>query len=322
MSGSFELFKQQLDDAVGLIENSKAIKLGEMNLPATVVDTLVDTQSLIARCGQVCDKYQLKKPVIRVIHHLACSGGTLISKCISAMPNVFLLSEVHPYSDLALGKDKPKYAPSDVISLTKYAGIPKQKELAGKLFKQSIDQVYQHVENHGGILVLRDHTHADFNTQEPLPEISSLVSLLEDDYEVKSVLTLRNPIDSYASLVRLGWVHFEPQSFDEYCRRLLLLVEHFKSEQIFKYEEFLKEPQKEMQAITRALELPFNENFEDVFGIFNVTGDSGRSGDIISQRKRRVLSSSLELEIEESSSFKEIQRNIFSKNLADSEMVR
>ena len=37
-----------------------------------------------------------QKPVIRTIHHLACTGGTLISKCISSMPETALISEINP----------------------------------------------------------------------------------------------------------------------------------------------------------------------------------------------------------------------------------
>ncbi len=86
MSSSFELFKKQLDDSVELIEQSTVSELGEINLPSNL-DDIVDTSSLLARCDSICDKYESRKPTIRVIHHLACSGGTLFSKCISAMPN-------------------------------------------------------------------------------------------------------------------------------------------------------------------------------------------------------------------------------------------
>lgn len=33
---------------------------------------------------------------IRTIHHMACTGGTVFSKCLAVMPNVALLSEVNP----------------------------------------------------------------------------------------------------------------------------------------------------------------------------------------------------------------------------------
>ena len=162
MSSSFELFKRQLDDAIELIE-SKGIGMNSVKSLPSYVDELIDTQSLIARCEAVCEKHKASKPVIRVIHHLACSGGTLFSKCLSALPNVYLLSEVHPNTDLGVDMERPRYSPTDITSLARYANIPLWNELADKIFKQSIITAHEHVESLGGILLLRDHTHADFN---------------------------------------------------------------------------------------------------------------------------------------------------------------
>ncbi|GIU02821.1 hypothetical protein [Shewanella algidipiscicola] len=310
MTSTFELFKNQLDDALALIDQTESFagqaKSSDLTHISSSVNTVVDTQSLLARCEKVCNKHEPKKPTIRIIHHLACSGGTLISKCISAMPNVYLLSEVHPYTDLAMGKDKPKYAPSDIISLTKYSGIPQQKELAQKLFKSAIDEVYQHVNKLGGTLVLRDHTHADFHTKSPIPVRCTLVELLEEDYDVRSVLTIRNPIDSYASLIKNDWVHFEPQTFDEYCRRFLCLIEQFKPEQIFKYEDFVEGSEVVMANIAAYLRFNYCDSYKDTFAIFSVTGDSGRSGGEISKRVRRPLDEKLIQEIAQSNNFRRV----------------
>ena len=38
----------------------------------------------------------MKKPNIRIIHHMARTGGTVISKCLASMDEVILLSEIHP----------------------------------------------------------------------------------------------------------------------------------------------------------------------------------------------------------------------------------
>ncbi|NQZ87259.1 MAG: hypothetical protein HRT54_06730 [Colwellia sp.] len=293
MASNFENFKQQLDDAVELLENSGIVEKNTVVLQNTL-DPLIDTKSLLSRCEWLCESYTNTKPTIRIIHHLACSGGTLFSKCISAMPNVYLLSEAHPFSDLRTNKSKPSYTPSDISMLTKHAGIPNQRALAVKLFKSAIDEVYKHVTNMGGTLVLRDHTHSDFNTNEVIPAKSVLIKLLEEDYNIASVLTIRNPIDSYASLIKNGWLHFEPSTFDEYCRRLLLLIESFEQNKIFKYEDFLANPQEQMLAITQALDLSFDDSFEYIFGMFSVTGDSGRSGDIIGERERIVSAEVLE----------------------------
>ena len=36
------------------------------------------------------------RPTLRLLHHMARSGGTLISKCLGCMSGVLLLSEIHP----------------------------------------------------------------------------------------------------------------------------------------------------------------------------------------------------------------------------------
>ena len=38
-----------------------------------------------------------KMVTIRVLHHMARAGGTLISRCLGCMRNVILLSEIHPH---------------------------------------------------------------------------------------------------------------------------------------------------------------------------------------------------------------------------------
>ncbi len=119
------------------------------NMELTTTDFVNEAESLLQRCDAVCKEYDVK-PTIRIIHHFACSGGSLISKCISALPNVYLLSEVHPYSDLHFYSDRPVYRPSDIISLSKYARIPEIAELSSKIFKESVTSVFRHVEELGG----------------------------------------------------------------------------------------------------------------------------------------------------------------------------
>ncbi len=34
---------------------------------------------------------------LRTLHHLSCSGGTIISKVIHSMKNVQVISEIHPH---------------------------------------------------------------------------------------------------------------------------------------------------------------------------------------------------------------------------------
>ena len=289
MATDLEKLTEVVADSISLIEKNSH---KELFSPSTVIQSLdeaLDTSSLLSRCEAVCERYQTTiKPKLRIVHHLACSGGTLISKCLASMPNVYLLSEVHPFSYLAYGEGKPSYSPSDFIVLSHYARVPKQRELAAKLFKQSVDTSYQHIDKLGGILVLRDHTHSDYCTHTELPDKSTLYSLLEEDYDIESVLTIRDPIDSYISLVKNNWVHFSPKNFDEYCRRILVMLEQFHLKQIFKYEDFIQQPKQVIAKLSESLSLPFDDSFEDIFGSITLTGDSGRSTEFIEVRSRDI----------------------------------
>ena len=255
------------------------------------------------------------KKQIRTIHHFACTGGTLISKCIAAQPNVFLLSEVHPYTDLHLGSGKPKYLPSDIPSLAKHADIPMQQKLAASIFKGSIAATHDHVERLGGTLVLRDHTHSDFCVGEQPEQGSSVVELLMDDFELLSLITMRDPIESFLSLKRNDWVHFQPASFDEYCRRLLKFLEVFHNVPIIWYEDFVRQPKAVMQRICQTLKLPYNNEFEDIFDIFKVTGDSGRTSDDISTRQKKEIDEALVIEAQNSRAFEKLQAKIPEREL-------
>lgn len=261
--------------------------------------------------GEKCEMEidQLQKPVIRLIHHFACTGGTLISKCISALPNVFLLSEVHPYSNLHLNPARPKYLPSDIISLAKQACVIDVEELSDEIIQYSISSANKHVEKNGGILVLRDHSHSDFcvNKLDSAPNLA-LVRLLESKFTVQSLITIRNPIDSFLSLNKNGWRHFEPFNFDEYCRRICLFLEAYNHCNVVCYEDLVKMPERTMRQICDYLVLPYDESFKRLFGSFNVSGDSGRTGTVIAKRLRETMSDDFIREINESEYFKKIEK--------------
>lgn len=266
---------------------------------------LKETNSLLERCKSVTSTVKEKKK-LRAIHHFACSGGTLISKCISALPNVFLLSELQPTSKLHLGDGSPKFSPADVITQARYANIPNMDALAWKIFVNNIEMANEHVMSFGGHLVLRAHTHSEFCVGSEIPMGSAIIDRLKESFDLINIITVRNPIDSYLSLNENGWVHFEPASFDDYCNRLLACLSQFEPSQIFKYEDIVSSPERSLKKIARTLDLPFSESFIDTFSTFKVTGDSGRTSDIISSRERKQLSKDFENEIESSNAFKKI----------------
>ena len=310
MTNSLINLRASLEKAVELIDESlllpadEAIHSDNLGLPKGQLD-FTHAASLLDKCDNVDEQYQGSKPVIRIIHHFACSGGTLVSRCLSAMPNVFLLSEVHPHSDLQKNKENPQYSPSDLAKLAIYAGVPEQKDLADEIFIASIKAAHLHLNERGGILILRDHTHSDYCIGDSIHN-NTVVQLLVEYFSVNSLVTIRNPIDSYLSLVSNGWMHFKPTTFEEYCARLLVFLSNFSNKQTILYEDFVQHPQQLMKQICSGLQIPFDPNFEAVYDVSIVTGDSGRKSDEIEERKRRDMDEKTLLEIRSSKSFKEL----------------
>ena len=148
----------ELTAALTLIEKKGGLKSRNANLTELKVN---EAQSLLDRCEQIVANRNVK-PQLRIIHHLACSGGTLVSKCLAALPNIYLLSELHPTTTLHQGGGKPKFLPADVTTQSRYANVPHIDTLAWKLFVSNIIQTYEHIGQYSGTLIIREHTHSDY----------------------------------------------------------------------------------------------------------------------------------------------------------------
>tara|TARA_A200000113_G_C8857493_1_gene352272 strand:+ start:701 stop:1660 length:960 start_codon:yes stop_codon:yes gene_type:complete len=298
---------KELNSALALIEGSVS-KLPKF--PTMSPNIIQESESLLEQCEAVVAKNQRSKPVIRIIHHLACSGGTLISKCIAALPNTFLLSEIHPTTRLHLGAGKPKFSPSDITTLARYANLPNVDELAWEILENNIDITLRHTTRNGGFLVLREHTHSDYCVGPKAVINSQLVDHLKKQYDVCNLATVRHPVDCYVSMKLNNWLHFEPQSFDEYCKRYLLFLKQFDPHQIIKYEDFVASSDKTMTRIANILNLPYSPAYRDVFACFNVTGDSGRGSGSIAPRTRRALPDDLISEINASVNYAKLVKRL------------
>lgn len=303
----FMKLQQELQRAVSTIEKSSGLTLP--TLKAFESTEFPKAKSLLARCEEIVNKNTVQsKPTLRVLQHFACSGGTLVSKCFAALPNVYLLSEAHPTSRLHMGKGKAKFLPSDIASQARYANIPHCDELANTLFKNSIIETANHTERLGGHLLIREHTHSDYCVGQGVSSQPSVVELLDSEFTILRLATIRDPIDAFHSLSENKWFHFEPYTFEEYCRRFLKFVESTGDENIIRYEDFVAAPVEQMQMMSHKLSLPFDESFIDTFSLFRVSGDSGRSGIKIEPRPRKKLSKELKKEIVESESYNVIAK--------------
>lgn len=247
--------------------------------------------SLLEQCRQMGEQIAARPPEpVRTLHHFACTGGTLVSKCLAAMPNTQVLSEVDPLSPLThLG-----FAPTDLLLHIRHSNRGVPDAVLVDMFLAALKVMYDHSLTTGTHLVLRDHTHSHFCTGPEIPVRQSLREIIGRDHPVLSVVTVRHPLDSYLSLERNNWRHYSPPTFDEYCRRYLAFLDRYDDVATFKYEDLTTAPDETLMAICEELQLPFAAEFRDYLSLVHLTGDSGRSGLEISPKPRRPVPEEVE----------------------------
>ena len=105
------------------------------------------------------------EPTVRILHHMARSGGTLISKCLASMDRACLLSEIHP---AGAGLIQPaQYRINPLAQAFQWHGLITQSDLGGfRTSSPTFDGVMHLIERRarerGLNLIVRDWTHLDF----------------------------------------------------------------------------------------------------------------------------------------------------------------
>lgn len=272
-----------LDDALHLFDANNIDK---------VVPVLADDipPSLFDQCIDLC-RQGLNRGIepIRTIHHLSCTGGTLITKCLAAMPNVMVLNEVDPLSTMTFKADKPGFTPTDILSLARQGNQKISEALLIELFLQDLNLLQNEIGSMGKRLLIRDHSHSHFLTGDEIARRPTLGAIVKSHFPTVSIVTVRDPIDSYLSLHKHGWKHFKPFTFNEYCRRYLAFLDAYENIPVYRYEDFVRDPTGIMIDLCRVLGLKFSEFFLETFDTFKFSGDSGRKGSMIEARSRREI---------------------------------
>ncbi|WP_297731516.1 sulfotransferase [uncultured Maricaulis sp.] len=243
---------------------------------------------------------------IRTVHHFACTGGTLIARGLQSQPNALLLSEVDPLSTIQLNTQRSRFAPTDPILLARGALSPIDEDTAVEMFCASMKALHARMDRIGRRLILRDHAHSQFCTDTDWERRPTLAAMLADWFPLRSIVTVRHPIDSYLALDRNDWRHFSPFSLEEYARRYLAFLSAYQNVAIIRYERFVSDPDETMREICRHLELAYNPDWKALISVMRLSGDSGRRGDKIAPRSRRDYSDELVVEAEASGAYQDL----------------
>lgn len=276
---------EALDGALALISRDHDLS----RLPAPTARAPLP--SLLERCEAAA--VVAVAPRVRLVHHLACTGGTLISRSIAALPSVVLLSEISPLSPLPSRASKPPFTPTDLVTQLRYSRFSATPELEWEMFRAALAPLLAAVVRNGQHLVLREHCHSSYCTGAAGVPVPGLASLLRGQVESVGVVTTRHPADSFASLSTIGWVHFAPATFDEYCQRYLVFLDDHSGAPIFRYEDFVRAPANELGSIASALGLVRSDDAVGLQNAIRLSGASGRSSAEISVRTRTARAEAL-----------------------------
>lgn len=277
------------EELLNSLESAVALLQTLPSLARARLDEAAPLPSLLEQCQAWMTRKTV--PVVRSIHHFAATGGTLMSRCIDAQPNVVLLSEIDPLSLISMTVSKPVFSPRSVIQQLRYSVRGNCDVLIGEVFQAEIVALRDRLQRQGRHLVVRDHAHSQYCFGPISTTRKSVLDLLRATGDTRSIVTIRHPIDSFLSITaQPNWNHFSPATLEEYCRRYLLFLEDHAGLPIISYEAFVADPERVTAEICSALDLAYIPGAIDLRDVFKLSGDSGRAGTTVAERPRRAVS--------------------------------
>lgn len=229
------------------------------------------------------------KPRIRILHHMARTGGTLICRCLASMNNVVLLSEIHPGGMKVFNPLRQAHAWYNLLR-------PQDLARAGSgemSFVEAIRLIETRAREEGRILVLRDWSHLDYiGIPFDSPTFRSvLADTLGSEFELLRFSTVRHPQDQWLSLSQIA-VYRERVGAVKFLRGTKRFAEAAVGTGFIRYEDFTREPDAALRTICAALELEFDPGYRARWMHYgNITGDvlPGRAGDVIAPLPRQAM---------------------------------
>lgn len=226
-------------------------------------------------------------PTIPVLHHLARSGGTLISKCLGSLPGVTLLSEIHPAgSGFESTFGMPQFHPGRQAS--SWFGLLEPSEVKplapmDPAFPGLIAEIARRCRDRGSTLVLRDWSHLDYIGEPWIadpPGRSVLVDVLEDaGLSVTRACTTRHPIDQWMSSRGLdALAKLDLGRYLSGCKRF---AEAASEIGFVRYEDFCRDPAPTLRDLSGRLGVAYDPSWMDRWRKYStITGETsgGRGG--------------------------------------------
>lgn len=226
-------------------------------------------------------KYFYCMKTIRLIHNLPRSGGTIISKCLSAQKDVVLLSEIHPKGVEIWKKMKKPFQIGDpIFQSQKWYDLFELKEYEKLInqnlnFLEKIELIYEKTVEKNKKLILRDWSFIDFfgfPYEEPTFK-NSILDALNKKFKVLNFYILRHPLELYLSCFKSLTFFRKLYTFESFIKGYENYLNFALESKIFKLEDFSLSPEKNLKNMCKILNINFDNDYLSKLKDINITGD-------------------------------------------------
>jgi predicted O-linked N-acetylglucosamine transferase (SPINDLY family) len=222
------------------------------------------------------------RPTVRILHHMARSGGTLIAQCLGALPGVALLSEIHPKGVRFISPLRQAHDWYGLLTAEEVADLEPDLE---RRFVEAIALIESRARAAGLRLVLRDWSHLDYVglPDDPAPSgRSALSSVLADRFNIRETCTVRHPIDQWESTRRLATLRGRV-TLEQFLVAYRRFAENAVATGYLRFEDFAAAPEPGVRVLGRRLDLPYDPVF-----LANWSTNDKVTGDLRQPDRRRT----------------------------------
>ena len=231
---------------------------------------------------------------IRLIHNLPRCGGTIISKCLGAQKDVILLSEIHPEGVAVSKKMGVSHIFDPLHQFQKWNNLFENNEYekicnSSYNFEEKIDLIYKKTELTNKRLIIRDWAFIDFFGK-PFVEPSyknSLAEALNKKFEILSLYIIRHPLELFISCYNY-LDFFKYYDFNFFLKGYRNFFLNTSNNNIFTYENFLLEPEKNLKNMCNILKVDYEDNYLSRLKDINLTGDPTAKNSLKIQNKDNI----------------------------------
>lgn len=200
-----------------------------------------------------------EKPILRIIHQLPMSGGSVIARSVAVLPEVTLFDNIHPLNQ------QLNRAAANIFAQANnwyhlFSDADKQA-LQGKSvnYAEGVRLIYDRLAERGKTMVVRSWSLLDFISSPIYENVERKLALneaLQEHFEIRQIATTRHPIENWVSLKKLQLMR--SLTLDRYMEGYEAFATFAEQMGYIRREDFGDDPDATLQQLCKQLDIPFD----------------------------------------------------------------